>query len=54
MASTATKSDIERLEQKLDMIIKFFSIGKLPRRPNTEIKQLARDIAYERKVSWKK
>jgi len=54
MTATATKIDIERIEEKLDMIIKFFSIGKEPRRPNAEIRQLAKDIAYERIVSRKK
>ena len=54
MTTTATKVDIERIEEKLDMIIKFFSIGKEPRRPNAEIRQLAKDIAYERIVSRKK
>ena len=54
MPLTATKSDVERIEQKLDAIIKFFSIGEKPRRPNAEIRQLAKDIAYERKAPGKK
>jgi len=54
MAATATKSDIERIEDKLDQIIKFFAIGKEPRRPNAEIRRLAKDIAHERKVPGKK
>jgi 3-deoxy-D-arabino-heptulosonate 7-phosphate (DAHP) synthase len=51
----ATKADIERLEQKLDIIIEHFNIGKKPRRANAVIKQLAKEIAKnERKVSRKK